>query len=190
MRCHRKILPIVYKDHFTNEEVRAKIQQAIESLTIVKRRKLSGRDMSPVHQVWPKPSCKEQWTGKNTRQTEEEVGRQREGMDWPGVRQVSEGSGKQVKMKETGCEIICGAPTTLAVQGLMKWGGGGMGDMSIPLQFASLYDGHQVYVWSDCLLDLGTDFLVGNVVFVWDAQSLAPALTTQVYMQPEFLQAI
>ena len=41
-----------------------------------------------------------------------------------------------------------------------------MGDMSIPLQFASLYDGHQVYVWSDCLLDLGTDFLVGNVVFV------------------------
>ena len=30
--------------------------------------------------------------------------------------------------------------------------------MIIPLQFASLYDG-QVFVWSDCLLDLGTDFL-------------------------------
>ena len=34
--------------------------------------------------------------------------------------------------------------------------------MTIPLQFASLYDGQQVFVWSDCLLDLGTDFLVGN----------------------------
>ena len=43
-----------------------------------------------------------------------------------------------------------------------------MGDMSIPLQFTSFYDG-QVFVWSDCSLDLGTDFLVGNLVFVWDA---------------------
>ena len=40
-----------------------------------------------------------------------------------------------------------------------------MGDMTIPLQFASLYDG-QAFVWSDCLLDLGTDFLVGKMVFV------------------------
>ena len=43
------------------------------------------------------------------------------------------------------------------------------GDMSIPLQFASLYDGQKVFVWSDCLLDLGTDFLVSNMVFAWDA---------------------
>ena len=41
MRCYRKILRISYKDHVTNEEVRGKIQQAIEDLlTIVKRRKL------------------------------------------------------------------------------------------------------------------------------------------------------
>ena len=43
IRCYRKILRISYKDHVTNEEVRAKIQQAIgphEDLTIVKRRKL------------------------------------------------------------------------------------------------------------------------------------------------------
>ena len=26
----------------------------------------------------------------------------------------------------------------------------------------------EVFVWSDCLLDLGMDFLVGNMVFVWD----------------------
>ena len=44
MRCYRKILNILYKDHVTNEEVCAKIQQAIgpheDLLTIVKRRKL------------------------------------------------------------------------------------------------------------------------------------------------------
>ena len=44
MRCYRKILPISYKDHVTNEEVRAKIRQAIEPNedlpTMVKRRKL------------------------------------------------------------------------------------------------------------------------------------------------------
>ena len=44
MRCYRRILCISYKDHITNEEVRAKIQQAIgpyeDLLTIVKRRTL------------------------------------------------------------------------------------------------------------------------------------------------------
>ena len=39
MRCYRKILPISYKNHVTNKEVRAKIQQAIgpheDFLTIV-----------------------------------------------------------------------------------------------------------------------------------------------------------
>ena len=59
--------------------------------------------------------------GTKTRQTEEEVGRQHQGMDRPGVRQVPEGSGEQEKKKEekTGCKIICGSPTTLAVKGLM-----------------------------------------------------------------------
>ena len=44
MRCYRKILRISYKDHVTNEKVRAKIQQAIgpheDLLTTVKKRKL------------------------------------------------------------------------------------------------------------------------------------------------------
>ena len=38
-------------------------------------------------------------------------------MDRPGVRQVPEGSEEQGKMEEIGCEIICGAPMTLAVKG-------------------------------------------------------------------------
>ena len=44
MRCYRKTLHISPKNHVTNEEVRAKIQQAIgpheDLLTIVKRRRL------------------------------------------------------------------------------------------------------------------------------------------------------
>ena len=64
--------------------------------------------------------------GEKTRQTEEEVGRQNQGMDRPGVRQVPESSGEQGKMEKTGCKIICDAPTTLAVKGLM------MNDASFP----------------------------------------------------------
>ena len=38
--------------------------------------------------------------------------------------------------------------------------------MTTSLQFASLYDGQEVFVWADCLLDLGTDFLTGNMDIV------------------------
>ena len=47
MRCNRKLLRISYKAHVTNEEVRAKIQQAIgphEDLAIAKGRKLQWYD--------------------------------------------------------------------------------------------------------------------------------------------------
>ena len=39
--------------------------------------------------------------------------------EWIGLEfdQVPECSEEQRKMEETGCEIICGAPTTLAVKG-------------------------------------------------------------------------
>ena len=60
-------------------------------------------------------------------------------MDKPGDWQVSEGSGEQGKMEETGSKIICGAPTTLTLKRLMMM----------------------------MLMDLGTnDFLVGNMAFV------------------------
>ena len=44
--------------------------------------------------------------GKKTRQREEEVGRQHQGMDRPGVHQVPEDSGEQLKMEATGCKEI------------------------------------------------------------------------------------
>ena len=46
------------------------------------------------------------------------MGRQHQGMDRPGVRKVPEGSGEQGKLEKT-CKITCGAPTNLAVKGLM-----------------------------------------------------------------------
>ena len=122
MRGYRKILHISYKDHVTNEEVRAKIQQAIgpheDLLTIVKRRKLQWYGHVSRSSGLAKTILQGTVKGER-RQTEEEVGRQHQGMDRPGVRQVPEGSGEQGKMEKTGCEIICGAPTTLAVKELM-----------------------------------------------------------------------
>ena len=120
MRCRRKILRISYKDHVANEEVRAKIQQEIgphEDLIIVKRRKLQWYGhvsrSSGLAKTILQGTVKR---GKETRQTEKEVGRQHQEMDRSGVRQVPEGSGEQGKMEETGCEIICGARTTLSVK--------------------------------------------------------------------------
>ena len=99
MRCYRKILRISYKDSATNEEIRAKIQQAIgpheDLLTMVKRRKLQWYDHVPCSSGLAKTIFQSQWKGKKTRQTEEEVGRQHQGLDRPRVRQVPEGSGEQ-----------------------------------------------------------------------------------------------
>ena len=58
--------------------------------------------------------------GKKTRRTKGVVGRQHQGMDRPGVRQVPEGSGEQGKMEKTGCKIVCDAPTTLVVKELRR----------------------------------------------------------------------
>ena len=90
MRCYRKILRISYKDHVTNEEVLANIQQVVgpqeDLLTIVKRRKLnrcrhvSRSSRLARHGEW--------W--KKTMQKEEEVGRQQQGMDRPRGHRVPE----------------------------------------------------------------------------------------------------
>ena len=72
--------------------------------------------MSPVHQVCPKPSCKAQKKGEEDKADRGRGGKTTSGNGQPGVRQVPEGSGEQGKMEKTGCKIISGAPTTLAVK--------------------------------------------------------------------------
>ena len=116
MTCYREILCIQYKDHVTNEEVRAKIQQAIgpheDLLTIVKRCKLQW--YGHVSPSLGRTKTILQGTVKGGRRQ----GRQRKRWEdnikkWTGL----EGSGEKGKIEETGCEIICGAPITLAVKG-------------------------------------------------------------------------
>ena len=57
--------------------------------------------------------------GRRQGRQKTEVGKTILGNGQNGVRKVPEGSGEYGEMEETGCEIICGAPTTLEVKGLM-----------------------------------------------------------------------
>ena len=123
MMCYRKMLRISYKDRYQqgspceypagNRATRRPPDHLKETQTAVVWTCLpfirSGQNHLARHSE----------RGKKTRQTGEEVGRQHQGMDRSGVRQVPEGSEEQGKMEENGCEIIYGAPTTLAVNGLM-----------------------------------------------------------------------
>ena len=110
------------KDHVTNEEVRAKIQQAIgpheDLLTIVKRRKLQ----------WYGHVSRSSGLAKTILQGTVKWGRRRgrERERWEDniweltgleFAKSQKGCGEQRKMEEIACEIICGAPTTLAGKG-------------------------------------------------------------------------
>ena len=122
MRCYRKILHISYKDHVTNEEFRAKIQEAIgpheDFLTIVKKTQTAV--------VW---SClpfirSGQTILQGTVKGGTRQGRQRKmwednTMEWTGLESAKSQTAVENRenMEETGCEIICGDPTTLAVKG-------------------------------------------------------------------------
>ena len=111
MRCYRKILRISYKDRVANEEVRAKIQTGNRAT----RRPPDHCKETQTAVVWscfPFIRSGQNHLARHSERgekTKKEMGRQHQGMDRPGVRQVPEGSGGQGKMEETGCEIICGA---------------------------------------------------------------------------------
>ena len=118
------LLHISYKDHVTNEEVRAKIQQAIgpheDLLTIVKRRKLQ----------WHGHIFRSSGLAKTILQGTVKGGRRQGGQrkrwehnirEWTGLEfgKSQRAVDNREKMEKTGCKIICGAPTTLAVEELM-----------------------------------------------------------------------
>ena len=106
MRCYRKILLIqrpcyqqgsLCQDPAGNQTIQRPPEHHKEMQTA---RVWSGL---PVIRSGQNHLARHSERGKKTRQTEEEVGRQRQGMDTPLVRQVPEGSGEQGKMEETGC---------------------------------------------------------------------------------------
>ena len=68
--------------------------------------------MSPVIRSGQNHLARHNGKGEEDKVDREEVGRKHQGIGRLGLCQVPEGSGEQGKMKETGCEIICGALTT------------------------------------------------------------------------------
>ena len=75
--------------------------------------------MFPVHQVWPKPFFKAQWKGEEDKADRGRGGKTTSGNGQAWSSASTRGQWRKGKMEKTGCKIICGAPTTLAVKGLM-----------------------------------------------------------------------
>ena len=90
IRCYRKILCLSYNDHATNEDVCAKIQQAIgpheDLLIIVKRRKLTWFGHISSSSGLTKTILQGTVKGEENTADREKVGGQHQGMDRPGVR--------------------------------------------------------------------------------------------------------
>ena len=86
----RKSVPrsSMQSDHMKTSCHRKETQTAVVCLRFIK----SGQNHLARHSE----------RGKKIKQTEEEVGKQQQGMDKPGVLQVPEGSGEQGKIEETG----------------------------------------------------------------------------------------
>ena len=75
-------------------------------------------DRSPVHQIWPKTILQGTVTGgrrlgRQRKRWEDNI-RELTGLEFAKSQRAAE---NREKMEATGCEIICGAPTTLAVKG-------------------------------------------------------------------------
>ena len=106
-----------------NEEVRAKIQQAIgpqEDLPIVKRRKLQWyghvSSSSGLAKTISQGTVSDR--GEKTSQTEDEVGKQHQG-NWSPASSRGQWRTERKKKKEkeeTGCKVICGASTMVKMK--------------------------------------------------------------------------
>ena len=123
MRCYRKILRISYKDHVTNEEVLAKIQQAIgpheDLLAMIKRRRLQWYDHFSRSSGLAKTIL--QGTVDVGGGGEDKADRGRGGKTTPGNGQAWSSAGPKGQWRTGGnggnwLQNICGALTTLAVK--------------------------------------------------------------------------
>ena len=122
MRCYRKILRISYRDHVTNQAVHAEIQEAVgpcgDLLIIIKRRKLQWYGhvsrSSGLAKIILQGTLKGGRRHVRQRKRWEDNIREWTGLEFAKSQRAVE---NREKMEETGCEIICCAPTTIAVTG-------------------------------------------------------------------------
>ena len=121
IRCYCKVLWLSCKDHFTNEEVCTRSSRQSDhmktSWPLWRDTNWSSMDVSPVQQVWPKPSCKAQWKGEEDKADRKRGGKttSRNGLAWSFAK--SQRAVENRKMEETDCEIICDSPTASMVKG-------------------------------------------------------------------------
>ena len=114
------------KDHVTNKEVHAKIQQAIgpheDLLMIVKRRKLQWyghvSHSSGLAKTIFQGTVKGERRQVRQRKRWEDNIREWRGLEFAKSKRATENR-KNEKKEEIGCEIICGVPAILAVKRLM-----------------------------------------------------------------------
>ena len=125
MRHYRKILSVSYKDHVTNEKVRAKIQQAIgpheDLLTTLKRRKLQwhghvSRSSGQAKTILEGTVKGGRRQGRQKKRWEDNI-REWTGLEFAKSQRAVE---NREKWKKLVAKIICGAPTTFAVMGLVR----------------------------------------------------------------------
>ena len=121
MRRYRKILRISYKDHVTIEEVCAKIQRAFrpheDLLTIVKRRKLQwyghvSRSLGLAKTILQGTVKGGRRQGRQRKRWEDNI-REWTGLEFGRSQRAVE---NREKWRKLVCEIICGAPMTLAIR--------------------------------------------------------------------------
>ena len=117
LREHK--LKCIHKDPVTNEEVRAKVQQAIgpqeHLLTLVKRRILQW--YGQVSRSLGLDKTVLQGAVKGGRRQDRQKKRWEDNIrEWIYTWSSPSPRGQWRKMEETGCEIICDAPPTLAVK--------------------------------------------------------------------------
>ena len=127
MRCYRKILHISNKDHVTNEKVRAKIQQANgpheDHLTIEKRRKLQwyghvSRSSGLAKTIFQSTVKGGRRQGRQRKRWDDNV-REWTGLEFGKSQRAVENRVNWRKLVAKSSVVICGAPTTLMVKGLM-----------------------------------------------------------------------
>ena len=76
-------------------------------------------DMSAVHQIWPKPSCKAQWKEEEDKADGRRGGKTTSGNEQAWSSASPRGQCRtEGKMEETGCEIICGSPNDPRGEGI------------------------------------------------------------------------
>ena len=114
MRCFHKLLGISCRDHTTNEQVKARIRNAIgpykDFLTSMKRRKLkryghvtrsSGLAKTTLHGTVQGG----RWTGKQRKWWEDNIR-----VDWPWMEYHTKESREPQGVEEAGWKIYSGAP--------------------------------------------------------------------------------